>query len=68
MTKNVHLLRQLLWDAQMVKDDNLALMVKKRLNRDLIEEAFSKTVFFPRYSAEQLDTLADYPKIFSCSK
>jgi hypothetical protein len=68
MTKNVHLLRQLLWDAQMVKDDNLALMVKKRLNRDLIEEAFSKTVFFPRYSAEQLDTLADYPKSFSCSK
>ena len=40
----------------------------QRLNRDLIEEAFSKTVFFPRYSAEQLDTLADYPESFSCSK
>jgi choloylglycine hydrolase len=35
-------------------------------NRDLIEKSFTKTVFFPRYSAEQLDTLAEYPETFMC--
>ncbi len=37
-------------------------------NRELIENAFTKTVFFPRYSAEQLDTLSKYPDTFVCSK
>ena len=37
-------------------------------NRNLIEKAFSRTVFFPQYSAAQLDTLANYPETFFCSK
>lgn len=37
-------------------------------NRDLIENAFTKTVFFPNYSAEQLDTLSKYPETFVCEK
>ncbi len=37
-------------------------------NRDLIENAFTKTVFFPRYSAEQLNTLSKYPETFVCVK
>ena len=37
-------------------------------NRDLIENAFTKTVFFPKYSAEQLDTLSNYPETFVCEK
>lgn len=37
-------------------------------NRDLIEKSFAKTVFFPRYSAVQLDTLAKYPESFVCRK
>ena len=40
----------------------------EQCNRDLIENAFTKTVFFPRYSAEQLDTLAKYPESFVCEK
>ena len=37
-------------------------------NRDLIEKAFTKTVFFPRYTAQQLDFLADYPETFGCEQ
>lgn len=37
-------------------------------NRDLIENAFTKTVFYPRYSAEQLDALSKYPETFGCEK
>ncbi|BBO71374.1 hydrolase [Desulfosarcina alkanivorans] len=38
----------------------------RQVNRDLIENAFTKTVFFPSYSATQLDVLADYPETFVC--
>ena len=37
-------------------------------NRELIENAFTKTVFFPRYSANQLDVLAEYPDTFVCEQ
>ena len=40
----------------------------RQSNRDLIENAFTKTVFFPRYSADQLDALAKYPEAFACEK
>ena len=37
-------------------------------NRELIENAFTKTVFFPRFSALQLDFLANYPETFVCEQ
>ncbi len=37
-------------------------------NRALIENAFAKTVFFPRYSARALDVLANYPETFVCQQ
>ena len=37
-------------------------------NRDLIENAFTKTIFFPRYSAQQLDLIAGYPETFVCEQ
>ena len=37
-------------------------------NRELIENAFTQTVFFPRYSARQLDFLANYPETFVCEQ
>jgi len=37
-------------------------------NRDLIENAFTKTVFFPKLSDEQLDTLSKYPEMFVCKQ
>jgi len=37
-------------------------------NRELIEAAFTKTIFFPRYSARQLDMLAEYPDTFLCEQ
>ena len=37
-----------------------------RGNRELIESAFTKTVFFPRYTAQQLDFLSNYPETFRC--
>ena len=40
----------------------------RQANRELIEAAFIKTVFFPRYSARQLDILADYPDTFVCEQ
>ncbi|BBO74247.1 hydrolase [Desulfosarcina widdelii] len=40
----------------------------RQANRELIEAAFTKTVFFPRYSARQLDILADYPDTFGCEQ
>lgn len=40
----------------------------RQVNRELIENAFTKTVFFPRYSAQQLDYLADYPEAFVCER
>jgi choloylglycine hydrolase len=40
----------------------------QQLNRDLIQKAFTQTVFFPKYSPEQLDALANYPESFGCSK
>jgi choloylglycine hydrolase len=35
-------------------------------NRKLIENAFTKTLFFPKLSTEQLDTLSKYPDTFIC--
>jgi penicillin V acylase-like amidase (Ntn superfamily) len=35
-------------------------------NRKLIENAFTKTLFFPKLSTEQLDTLSKYPNTFIC--
>jgi len=37
-------------------------------NRDLIENTFTKTVFFPKLSDEQLDTLSKYPEMFVCKQ
>ncbi len=37
-------------------------------NRELIEKAFTKTLFFPKLSDEQLDTLSKYPDTFICEK
>jgi choloylglycine hydrolase len=37
-------------------------------NRKLIENAFAKTLFFPKLSTEQLDTLSKYPNTFTCGK
>ena len=37
-------------------------------NRELIEKAFTKTLFFPKLSDEQLDTLSKYPDTFVCEK
>ena len=37
-------------------------------NRDLIEKAFTKTVFLPKFSAEQLDTLSKYPDTITCEQ
>ncbi len=37
-------------------------------NRDLIENAFNKTVFIPKLSDEQLDTLSKYPEMFVCKQ
>ena len=37
-------------------------------NRDLIENTFTKTVFFPKLSDEQLDTLSKYPEMFICKQ
>ena len=37
-------------------------------NRKLIEEAFTKTLFLPRFSAEQLDALSKYPDTFVCDR
>lgn len=35
-------------------------------NRDLIEKAFTKTVFLPKFSDQQLDTLSKYPDTIVC--
>jgi choloylglycine hydrolase len=37
-------------------------------NRDLIENAFAKTLFLPELSHEQLDTLSEYPDTMMCEK
>lgn len=37
-------------------------------NRDLIENTFTKTVFFPKLSDEQLDRLSKYPEMFVCKQ
>jgi len=40
----------------------------QKINRELIENAFTKTLFLPKYSVEQLDTLSKYPETFGCEK
>ncbi len=35
-------------------------------NRKLIENAFTKTLFLPKFSVEQLDALSKYPDTFVC--
>ena len=37
-------------------------------NRDLIENALTKTLFLPKLSPEQLDTLSEYPDTMVCEK
>jgi hypothetical protein len=38
----------------------------QKINRELIENAFTKTLFLPKFSEEQLDTLSKYPDTFAC--
>lgn len=37
-------------------------------NRDLIEKAFTKTVYLPKFQAEKLDILSKYPETIICDK
>jgi penicillin V acylase-like amidase (Ntn superfamily) len=39
-----------------------------QINRSMIENAFTKTVYLPRFLAEQLDTLSQYPDTIVCEK
>jgi len=38
----------------------------QKSNRGLIEKAFTKTLFLPRFSADQLDRLSKYPDTLKC--
>jgi hypothetical protein len=40
----------------------------RQSNRRLIEDAFTKTVFLPRFSAEKLDQLTAYPDTIKCGE
>jgi choloylglycine hydrolase len=38
----------------------------QKSNRELIEKAFTQTLFLPKFTTEQLDTLSKYPDTLTC--